>query len=554
MNTLWSAAEGFASGSALANMKRIEDSVRQGQNHYLTGVLQAGQIWENLEQIQHLLKATGCDPLSLPFRCIIVIPPLLLAYAVAQQFGGPDLYLIYDHIGTVCQIASLVTSVTLIIFGSTAYGVASITLIGIGFLDRNGIFSPEVRSVIHMTTYPIFLVTGLLVGGPFTQLLVAANLVTMAANAFWGAPAVPETIPPQRVATDLDQLILTQYQNLTPDPLHLRYNTVPPVPNVNIGELNTLCAAIDWNEGSNQRALNAKLARDPRFRDRFQGRVAPDVYMRDQLRALVHSVQNRTILAGEPVNYTDMHNYLKIITAHLPRLDERSRADILLKLAIDGGEYCGPGKFNTVSDAFLSVLSAAATPLPLETKVLTHLQLQRIRIFQNLYNQIAEASPINRAAAGLVDNLDLHAYNMSVNLFGREFGLPNQGAAEDTAAHVDPVMLAAVSRLGLREHFFRTYNTNFIVQSLQEAIGTPSLPLPIIYEWWQGWIERLNVSEAEKARLREELPLGELNGQSMEVEHIRVVEDRPIRRRTLAGPFVKTMLVEMGILKIPLSP
>ena len=104
-------------------------------------------------------------------------------------------------------------------------------------------------------------------------------------------------------------------------------------------------------------------------------------------------------LKGSPVDYTVLHNYLKIIADLMHRLDENSRADLLLKLAIDGGEYCGSGKFNTVSDAYLSIVSEAATPLPLELKVLAHLQLQRIRIFQNLYRQIEQASPINQAAA-----------------------------------------------------------------------------------------------------------------------------------------------------------
>ncbi len=145
MSTIWSVAEGFASGSVLADMKRTEDSVRQGQNHYLTAVHQSGQIWECLSQVQRVLEAASYATLSFSTRCIFALPPVLLAYAAAHQWGGQSLYLIYDQIGTLCQVASLVSSVTLIIFGNVAFGVASITFIGLGFLDRNGILPQGVR-------------------------------------------------------------------------------------------------------------------------------------------------------------------------------------------------------------------------------------------------------------------------------------------------------------------------------------------------------------------------------------------------------------------------
>lgn len=549
MNTLWSVAEGFASGNALAEMKRTEDSVRQGQNHYLTAVHQYAQLWECLGQVQRVLEAASYATFSFSSRCIFALPPVLLAYAASNQWGGQNLYLIYDQIGTLCQMASLVSSVTLVIFGNVAFGVASITFVGLGFLDRNGILPPEARRVIHMTTYPLFLITGLFVGDIFTQVFVAANLATLAMHAALGTNAALEAVPVQRTAVSPNQVTALRYQDLSPEPLHLRYDALPPIPNIDIGILNTLCAAIDWTSGSHQNALERRLAQDARWRDRYRGRYAPDIYLKNQLRLLVHAVKTETILEGEPVNYTVLHNYLKIIADLLPRLDENSRADLLLKLAIDGGEYCGSGKFNTVSDAYLSIASEAATPLPLEIKVLTHLQLQRIRIFQNLYRRIEQATPLNQAAAGIIDHLDIHNYNLVVNLIGGEFGLPNQGAAEDTAARVDPILLAAVAQAPVREVFYNSYTTDLIIESLQEAIGTPALPFSEVVVWWRNWIERQELSEAEKTALRESLSRGELFGEPLEEDTIRYVGGESVNRTSLAEPFIKTMLLEMGILK-----
>ncbi|HEY5259535.1 MAG TPA: hypothetical protein VIJ46_02725, partial [Rhabdochlamydiaceae bacterium] len=216
MNILWSVAEGFASGNALAEMKRTEDSVRQGQNHYLTAVHQSGQIWECLGQVQRVLEAASYTTFSFSTRCIFALPPVLLAYAATNQWGGQNLYLIYDHIGTLCQVASLVSSVTLVVFGNVAFGVASITFVGLGFLDRNGILPQEARRIIHMTTYPLFLVTGLFVGDMFTQLFVAANLATLAMHAALGTSAPLGTIPVQRTAVSSEQLMLLRHQDLEP--------------------------------------------------------------------------------------------------------------------------------------------------------------------------------------------------------------------------------------------------------------------------------------------------------------------------------------------------
>ncbi len=551
MNTLWSLAEGFASGAALVDMKRVEDSVRQGQNHALTGVHQAAQSWEILDQVERVLKAASYTPLGIPVRCVLAASPLLLAYAAANQWGGPNLYLIYDHIGTLCHVASLASSVALVYFGQIAFGAVSLTLIGIGFLDRNGILPPDIRRVVHITTYPLLLVTGLIVGGPFTKIFVISNFATMIFQAAISPQAPAETIAPQTTGVNLNQLNDLTFQPLDSNPLHLRYSPLPPIPDVNIQTLNALCNAIDWRADSHQRALQSKLGRDARWRDRYQGQMAPDVYLKRQLRAIVDSVQNRTILEGEPVNYDELHNYLKIIADRLPGLDEFSRADILLKIAIDGGEYCGPGKFNAVSDSYLSVLSEGSSDLPLEKKILIHLQQQRIRIMQNLYAEFEGATRINQALAGVMDHLDLHNYNIFLNLFCSEFGLPNQGAAEDAAAHVDPVLLAAASQVNIRGYFQENYTSGFISSSVQEAIGTPALPLPEIYEWWRTWVGRQNIPEAEKEILLEELSRGELAGEPVENTDYHWTGEALVSRTSVSKHLIKAMLLEMGILKYP---
>ncbi len=609
MNSILPIAQGVASAGFLTYVKREEDSVRYGENHLLTGVYQTMQAGEGLAQINRALEAASYTPLSLIVTSIISLAPLAIAYTTAQDYFGPDLYLLYDALGTLCQIAGVVSSIALIALGQMAFGATSLVLLGIGFLDRQGILPENVRQVVHATTYPLTMVAGIFAGDIITQAYCLANVIMLVRSAYQNrmnpeaarraqemeqplapivVPVTPEQLTPQhRMPAPLEQ------ERLVPNRKHIRYSAMPPIPNADVRQLTQLCDAIDWNHPSNRRALDRKLANDARWVRRFSGestgclaqclawlrpRLSHEAYMKAQLRIFADSIHHHQVLVGEPVNYELMHNYLKVITDRLPHLDEMTRADILLNLAIDGGEYCGPGKYRVVAEAYQIVMSDALTEIPLETRVLTLLQQKRVALFQGpIFAAIQTLGTADRATIPIgdegmalndvpvlssvlqmlrgMDLTDVHTYNRLVNLVGRDIGLPRQGAEEDGSAQIDPAITAVLSPI-VRELFWTENNTDAIVNSVREALGSPTLPLNEVYEWWRQWITRRCPIDTHQARI-DELAQANLFGVALEEDLRYIIQRNNVQvertRPTFKDVFIKAMLLEMGILQRPVA-
>lgn len=612
MNSILPIAQGVASAGFLTYVKREEDSVRYGENHLLTGVYQTMQSGESLAQVNRALEAASYTPMPFIVTSIISLAPLAIAYATAQDYFGPDFYLLYDAIGTLCQIASVVSSVALIALGQMAFGVTSLVLLGIGFLDRQGILPENIRQVVHATTYPLTMVAGIFAGDIITQAYCLINVILLVRNVYQTrmnpeaarraqemeqtlapivVPVTPDELTPQ--SPDYMARAPLERERLVPNRKHIRYSAMPPIPNADVRNLTQFCDAVDWNQPSHRSALDRKLANDIRWVRRFSGessgclaqclawlrpRLSNEAYMKSQLRIFADSIHHHQVLVGEPVNYELMHNYLKVITDRLPHLDETTRADILLNLAIDGGEYCGPGKYRVVAEAYQIVMSDALNEIPLETRVLTHLQQKRVSLFQGpifaavqtlgtadrptlpfgdegmALNDVPLLSSALQMLRGM-DLTDVHTYNRLVNLVGRDVGLPRQGAEEDGSAQIDPAITATLSPI-VRELFWNENNTDVIVASVKEALGTPTLPLNEVYAWWGQWIVRRCPAETQEA-LTAELSSGALFGVPLEEDFRYFIERDGAQvqrtRSTFKDVFVKAMLLEMGILQRPVA-
>ena len=181
-------------------------------------------------------------------------------------------------------------------------------------------------------------------------------------------------------------------------------------------------------------------------------------YAFNTLHRFLTSVIERQVLVGEPRDYDRMHNYLKIITdiiireqARIPTITSPAKrkevesmcTDANLRLAVEGGDYCGPGKFEVAESVYASFIGEAAD-IPIQMKMLNCLQDARNYWFQEFYNKVIEQNA-NGPYSALVDLHDIHIYNQVINLYGSELGLRAAGAANDATAVIDPVTKVGVS-------------------------------------------------------------------------------------------------------------
>jgi hypothetical protein len=257
---------------------------------------------------------------------------------------------------------------------------------------------------------------------------------------------------------------------------------------------------------------------------------------------------NRHIPDGEVSNYDRLQNYLKSITYELPQRDEITQADALFRLAIEGGGYCGPRKFE-VCESLYSELATGSARIPSDLKVLLRLQDARTLWFQSKYAEALVLNNENQSCCvkllrWFFDFQDLHFYNVFLNLLGQALGLRKSSADNDHVAIVDPLTKSALRSYTqqFEEAFNQTYTAEFAIDALQEGVGSSSLPRHNLFDWWASWIDRQSISPEQKTELTEELQDGTLLGHPMQTGDLLA-----------PGPFnvqfLKAMSLDIGILK-----
>lgn len=176
-------------------------------------------------------------------------------------------------------------------------------------------------------------------------------------------------------------------------------------------------------------------------------------------------------------------------------------------------------------------------------KVAYCLQNERNHWMQRLYHRGWDQQNSMIFLLGqIVDWQDVHNYNAFLNMYGSEFGLRMAAADNDAIAFVDPFLKYIISLTWgkmIHERFWRDHRISHYMQILNEATGTPELPKPEIYAFWQAWIERQQMDEANKEELKEELFTGNLYGRSIETNEGKISPE-----------FITLMLLDMGIAEL----
>jgi hypothetical protein len=137
--------------------------------------------------------------------------------------------------------------------------------------------------------------------------------------------------------------------------------------------------------------------------------------------------------------------------------------------------------------------------LPLRQRLLLILQQERLKIVSALHFLISKINPAINALAG--GNGDVHAMNGTINAFAYDFGLPDQGAANDTTAslsYIDRIYRQFITGIkpqclwdGVTHEWTRYegYNSR-LISAVQDQVGISWLPRPDITTWALDWIEK----------------------------------------------------------------
>lgn len=544
------ALEGLHQGLILNQTKADADSLVAGRNPWLIGILQTFGEYLALSSVNKALTATGRSPIPSPFRWAIYLTPALLAYTIHRGIQHPTArraaIFLQTHLDTLCMVAATVSSIALVYFGQLAFGIPSCIVLGIGYLDRNGILPLKVRQWIHHNAPHLMVATSLFVGDPIDRIFCFLYFASLCAQYYLERRQ-------EEVATLPNNLLsISSLQEIQGKELHVNRNYIhvpclPLAPNITLKTLLPLFEQIDWNRHID--VVRLKLKYDGRFTD-IEGN--PDdktdeeliAFVKTSFHSYINAVEKREIKSGEPTDYSRLETYLKLVASGLQvESNEVTRAGIFLILAIEAGDYCGPGLYGAAEKAYTELYGNLH--IPLEMKVLNCLQdvrnLWMEASYSGMFHLQERQGAIRSSFYKVLAPEDQHTYNTFVNVFGRTLGLRNAAASNDEMASVGPLtqlIVAAFYEKKIQQRFWEEHTPYWLSSALSEAIGTARIPKSDVYDWWRNWIERQEISSTDKESLKEKLSNGFLFGMSLE------------RKGKITPYFARLMLLDMGIFTV----
>lgn len=595
LNSSDSVLRGLQLGFRFNRIREQELTVRQGREHFLTFKSNLSEVALAYGTVHKIFEKLGrAGPMSYFHNFCVIALPAGISYLASYNFKNfylrKIINLAEDHLGTFALAAIVISNVALFALGYTLMASTTLACIAIGIADRYHLFPDRLHNTLQSVGWIVANVGGLVYGDPISRLLCLAELVTAAVSTFFkfkncrqqllNEEIVEIDVYPDEPPTLINKerlMAITDQSQFNINRSHLNKEILPTInENTDIDIFNQICERIDWQ--NHLQALKVKLNHDERWKELTSQEGREVEFLKQNLRLFIDSIKNRQILHGRPRSYEAIQRYTKFIAEKIVDMDEIEQADIIMVLGIEGGDYCGPGKFRVIEETFLSLASTNGH-LPLDIRILANLQQARLDRFQNCYLALWKTLPLVRLCGQFTKINNIHNVNQYVAATnsGKRFGIPHQGAVNDPSFDVSPVTyyLSSQSMSFLLDDSFwngrpipqiylswntelpllqrwkiwkwikvenlptpcQAYDQNGVIHNLQEIIGTPALPKTDIYAWWQDWIERQdNLSPQEKEAAQDELTNATLFGEPIE-------ENGKIRNK-----FLIPMLQEMGVL------
>lgn len=594
----WARAEPFMHGLKLGGLMNEsvhnEDAFRQGRHHVMTALTQILQWSLAIEQISRCLKAANIGYSVTYLTIASYVVPVGVTYLASRQIKVLHISQIANfvqrHLGDLSLLATAVATVALFVLGQSVLAATTLIYLTVGVLDRYNILPESAQKVTRHVNFLVGNFAGLYFGGKFVRLICVLNLVIASVEQYFKYRKRTEGIQKQDAPLVAEEEKVGDKQEVSWEELkalkhdaacsfrldHIHRKIYPPIrEGVQLDDILTLSDELDWSH--HEHAIKAHLAHDKRWLEVGRFEATPIEYLTRNIHSLVESIKNRKILQGKPQNYEMLQRYLLYIAQELPNQDEMTQADLLIWLGIEGGEYCGSGKFQVVEEVYENLISQAEG-LPLEVRVLACLQQERQQVWQRIYELIWKTNPIWQFMGYMTDIHAVHNANVFINFTqaGDRFGIPTQAAQNDQTAVINPVtQYLAISFVHIIEKGFwegksipqfyvifkkpeerkdqwkawkwvkletrsvcpKPYNEQAALERLNITIGTAQIPKLDIYAWWQEWIMRQeDLSDEQKEKWMDEFSQSaSLNGEPLEMGG------------KIQPKFLKAMLIEMGV-------
>ncbi|GEM_PF-2314112 len=521
--TFTTVAEGVRVSTSTNDFRDKEISVAQGVQYYMTAICQAAQTAEAVAlAVFAAIKAGVNITYKNTLWYVGFAVPLVVGYAASRAKELP-LYaervvrLLQKHMGTLSQLAMLVSSVALFALGQQVFAITTITGLAIGILSRSRYVPHQLRQAIQVSNFYLANAARIFVGGWMDVAVAVLEVAFGALDLYtrWriGALGKKET-PPEMKPMTWGEVDRQQTWGWEINREAVISSPIPPAPDVSFDKLKKLFKKVDWEKERD--SILKKLAGDNRWKAMVEGdRPDPITYVSDNIALLIKKVKDRQVMEGEPTSYELLDTYLKHVISFVDESFSRVRdvknpteserpdfvagTDMIYRLAIEIGPYCGPGMFEHLEDMFNKhYYLDKALSIPLEQKIFGLLQLLRAEVWEGAYAEIAEYAKHAKVQGvdlgwmyRMMDMEDIHTKHCFDSMVDTVFKMGKYAAGEDSISQPTPFQKLTINYTAkpLLERLFGRYEAK-ILNWFIERTGTPALPLEDITVWWVKWSQQ----------------------------------------------------------------
>lgn len=617
---VYSTLQAFTNSVLLTEHKAAEDAARRGKSYVLSALHQTSQAYQSLSHLNELEQVTGSIVSGkIKALWLLASPLIALGAAVTQDSEGKSAFLselnqkvkhlplkrslgsLHNNAGSLYQIASLVTSLALLKLGCQAYAITSIFALCMGYLIRHNYVPVSVNNFYMRIATPIVNLGAILSNDRLLQSLTILNLMGDAIEA-WSAIKMR----PYDQVKHVSHLTYKQLEQIFEGKASLKVNrshiSTIPFPKAKSLDFDPLKKfLVDWNKQENFEVLKEAVLNDARFysspeydkipeeyqnilnelNDEKQKKSLKGIYSsqqnqfntyingnkdliikyaKNQINFLINDIENESIETNTRINYKVLKNYLGIIVEKLPHATSNQQTLMLARLATEGGGYCGPGVVQQLEKIAVQLLQQTVNcdkldRLPLKQRLLIILQQDRLRIVEGLHDDILPAlNPLIQHAHG--GKRQVHAFNVTAQVFASNFGLPDLDLNHDLNAPIDsfdkflyqkyhyklnPDVLWINSVHTYKRKELYGYTKNRILSTLLTEVNTGNMIVNAdIYAWANKWLEQVEATHKEKKSFAKALQsLVDFKGKNITNDQFKI---HPC--------LFQAMLVDMGILEI----
>lgn len=555
-----SALDGIWIGSSANLYKRMEDSARVGVNRVLTTVSQAASLFNSLYIAELAMKAVSSGiPKSIHTvaKVAICLTPVVtnILCAKLSLTKNPRLkraaIVINNHIGTVCQIAVVVSSVALIAFGQPILGSVSLAFVVLGFAQRCCWLPLRVSHSVDIIGFFGTNAARIVLGDPFYKFIAVCEVANFAylqiVHYRKGLPKPVETKSPTILITNAPESYRTSV-----DSRHMvREAIIPPAPDIDLKTLNGLFEKIDFENLNNRKILNRIVTDDEHWKEFYGDKNSDDElfkHVEKGLNNFIENVTNRTIKDGSIYDYRSLQARAKHIANQLPLKSKEDQLINLIHLSL-ASYYCPAGYLEKVRSIYYTLCNAVEED-SLKARVDQILGDARRHLFQSfLYNLfIVKKNPFRH----LIDIADNHIYNEYINFLGDRFKLSEtEDAQQDALSCIDILSKKILGLIyqPLIKPFTQQYNQIFISKTIAEALKNIEIPHALMEKWFVD--EYLEVIHLQK------LPISNVSQRDYNARLIKEAEGwvrdnvYDVMTGLIEEKYLTFFLLKMGVLKQP---